>query len=106
LKVSRLWEVVANVIGILLGKPDGIIRRYFHSHNAGKPTRWLHLLKLMGVRIKKGQVILVHFAKPDASLVVNGWSHQPTVSLGKRILSEFSYSHDSRSYRCLSRRSW
>src|SRR5260370_41843869 len=84
---------MANIVGILLGKPDCIIGCNFYTHNTEESMRRRNLLKFMGVWIEDSQVIATHLAEPDTPCMINSWPHQPAVVLGQGILFEISCSH-------------
>ena len=81
-------EIVADVVGVLFGKPDGIIGGNNNAHDAAKPMGWYTLLEHVCMGIKGSEVIVAHFAKPEPSCVINCWTHQTTVCLGQGIFLE------------------
>src|SRR5579885_2234922 len=83
-------EVVADIIGILFGKPDCAIRGDLYAHHAITTVRRHHLPKDLSVWIKDGQVIQAHFPKPDTPLLVHRKPHHLTVGLWKRIFAKRS----------------
>src|SRR5260221_14766751 len=84
---------MANIVGILLGKPDCIIGCNFYTHNTEESMRRRNLLKFLGVWIEDSQVIATHLAEPDTPCMINSWPHQPAVVLWQGILFKISYSH-------------
>src|SRR5713226_7721021 len=70
LKVSRRREVVADVVGVLFSKPDGIVRSDLYPHHAVASVWWRHLLEGLGAQIENSQIVPTHFPKPDPSFVV------------------------------------
>ena len=72
---------MSDVVCVLFGKPDGIVWRYQHAHNAIVSMGRRHLLKCLSAWVKVGQVVAPHFAEPDTALVVDGRPHQATVRL-------------------------
>src|SRR3989442_15338423 len=79
LKLPGSWEVMTNIISVLLCKPDCIIGCSLYSHNTGASAWWRNLVKFLSVRIKDGENIMTHLAKPDTTCVVNSGSHQPAI---------------------------
>ena len=64
-----------DVVGILFGKPDGVVRCYHYAHDAMTSTWWSQILKGLNVWIKDDQGVLTHCTEPDPSLVIDRWSH-------------------------------
>src|SRR2546421_304197 len=79
--LSCRGEVMSDVVGILFGKPDGIICGYLDAHNAVVPMRRDHLLKCLCAWVEHGQVITPHFTEPDTPLVVDSRSHHAAIRL-------------------------
>src|SRR5579859_198510 len=88
--------VMPNVVGILLGKPDGAIGGCHNAHDARCAVRGHHLLKLLCMRIEDGEIVMTHFTEPEASLPVNGRAHQAASRLGESIFLKISCSLDGR----------
>src|SRR5258707_6822227 len=82
---------MANIIGILLGKPDCIIGCNFYTHNTEESMRRRNLLKFLGVWIEDSQVIATHLAEPDTPCMINSCPHQPAVVLWQWLLFQISY---------------
>ena len=72
---------MSDVVGVLFGKPDGIVWRDQYAHNAIVSMRRRHLMECLSVWVKVGQVVAPHFAEPDTALVVDGRTHQAAVRL-------------------------
>jgi hypothetical protein len=87
---------MTDVVGVLFGKPDGIVWRYQYAHNAILSMGRRHLLKSLGARVKVGQVVTPHFAEPDPPLVVNGGPHQPAVRLRQWVFMKDTRCPDRR----------
>ena len=87
-------KIVADVVSVLFGKPDGIIGGDRDAHDAAKPMGWYALLKRVCAGIKGSKVIVTHFAKPESPFVINRRTHQAAVFLGQRILLEVTGSCD------------
>src|SRR5712691_6946343 len=94
--MSCAGKVVPDVVGILFRKPDGIVRGYQYAHNAIAPTGRCHLLKMLSARVEDGEVVLVHFAKPDTSLVIDSRPHHATIALRQWVFTKISCRCDSR----------
>src|SRR6266536_2691088 len=77
--VSRRGEVVANIVGILFNKPDGIVGRDLDTHHAIAAMWGDHLLKGLASWVEGGQIVSAHLPKPDSSLVINCQTHRLTV---------------------------
>src|SRR6266704_94627 len=65
LKATRCGEVVADIVGVLLSKPDGIVGSDLYPHHAVAPVWRGHLLEGLGARVKNGKVVPTHFPEPD-----------------------------------------
>src|SRR6266700_1417515 len=106
LVASRRGEVVTNVVGVLLHKPDRIIRRDLHSHDPIASVRRCHLLEGLRPRVEDSEVVLPHFPKPDSSFVINREAHDLTIGLWEGVLTKHACCCDGRGGRwwCLRRR--
>src|SRR5207245_8795299 len=88
MKLPGDGKIVANIVGVLLSKPDRVICCYLNTHDA-VTTMWRRdLLKCLGARVKHGERIAPHFSNPEPSLVVNGQPHHLAVRLWKGILAK------------------
>src|SRR5216684_1844752 len=96
LVLSCVGKVVSNVVGVLFREPDGIVGGYQYAHDATAPTGRYHLLKMLSARVKDGKVVLVHFAKPDASLVVDSRPHHATIALRQWVFTKIPRCCDRR----------
>src|SRR2546425_60017 len=93
LKALGLGEVVADIVGVLFGEPDGIVRCYLHAHEAEASLWRCDLLKCVRVGVKDGEGVVTHLAKPDTSFVVDGGPHHLGIGLRQWIFTKISYSH-------------
>ena len=91
---AELWEiidlvvlggrvVVADIVGVLFGEPDGVVAGNGDAHDAGCSVWWRHLLEGLCAWVKDGQVIVAHLAEPDAAFMVDSGAHDIAVWLGK-----------------------
>ena len=79
LKLPHGGKVVPDVVGVLFGEPDGIVRSNLHPHHPEAAMWWRHLLKGLCPRVENGEVIPTHFPEPDPSFMIDRQSHDLTV---------------------------
>src|SRR5260370_33226259 len=65
LKVSSGREVMTNIVGILLGKPDSIIRCHHYPHEASATTWWHYPSKFLRMSLAYTEKYMPHLAKPE-----------------------------------------
>src|SRR6266700_1103236 len=90
LKVSGRREVVPDVVGVLFGKPDGIVGCDLHPHHPEAAMRWGHLLEGVCPWVKDGQGVPSHLTKPDPTSMVNNETHYLAVRLGKGVFMKLA----------------
>src|SRR5260221_12063911 len=92
---------MSDIIGILFGKPDGIIRPYLYAHDTIATVWRCSLLKCLGAGIKNAKIVVTHFAKPDASFMIDGWPHHAAARLREWIFAKGARSRNGRQGRWL-----